>query len=264
MLYEKEHWNIDEIDALTEEEARALSLETMTIKEHTVYLVDFGGYFGYSALVYMDGRHIYYANEYELHHESLKGDRNALKARYIEYLTGKLWTDAEIEGPLHSYHEYQSKEYYLRNLYPQRRDHISIWFYGPEEERAARQEKIKSMIYCPFAFAFFRPEDRDFVSRMSELYNDLSAARDSMENDPEYLKTAILYEMYNHEYSINWQGNWDVLSCFGNIRYNESDSPEPYFDQLKWTKAQRAAFWAARAQYNREQREREEREESAC
>ena len=265
MTNSTEHvWSIDEIEALTEAQAQEMALETMTIKGHTVYLVDFGGYFKYSALVFADGHHIYYANDYELHHKYMNGDREALKAWYIEGMNRKLWTEEELAGPLHNYAEYQVKEYYLRNLYPQRRDNISIWFHGSEEERAARQEKIKSMIYCPFVFAYFLPEDRDFVSRMEALYTLLDAARDSMEHDPDYLKSAILHEMYNHEYAINWQGNWDVMSCFGKVKYNSEDNPEPYFDQLNWTKEQRAAFWAARAQYNKEQREREEREESAC
>ena len=261
---ENRAWDIHGIEALTEREAQALALETMTIKGHSIYFVDFGGYFKYSALVFAEGKHIYHANDYELHHTSLNGNHEALKTRYIETLNKKLWTEEELTGPLHNYTEYQAKEYYLHNLYPQRRDHISIWFYGSEEERAARQEKIKSMIFCPFTSAFFLPEDRDFVSRMETLYHGLHAARNAMENDPEYLKIAILCEMYNHEYGINWQGNWDVLGCFGFIKYNENDNPEPYFDQLKWPQAKRAAFWAARSQYYKEQREREEREDAAC
>lgn len=257
-------WSIHEIESLTESQAQEMALETMTIKGHTVYLVDFGGYFKYSALVFADGRHIHYANQYELHYSHLKGDRDSLKARYIKILNEKLWTEEELTGPLHSYSEFKAKEYYLHNLYPQRREHISIWFAGPESERKALQEKIKTMIYCQFAFAYFRPEDEDFVNRMTALFTSLNDARDAMENDPAYLQTAIVYEMYNHEYAINWQGNWDVFTCFGNVQYNSNDDPNKYMDQLKWTGSQRAAFWAARAQYNKEQREREEREESAC
>ena len=58
------NYTIKEIEALTQEQAAAMAEETAEIKEHTVYFVDFGGYFGYSALVYVDGMHIYHANEY--------------------------------------------------------------------------------------------------------------------------------------------------------------------------------------------------------
>ena len=33
--------------------------------------------------------------------------------------------------------------------------------------------------------------------------------------DPEFAKSAFRYEMDNHEYAINWDGDADVLRCFG-------------------------------------------------
>ena len=254
-------WDIHEIEALTESEAQEIAIESMEIKGHQIYFVDFGRYFGYSCLVFADGHHIYYANDYQLHHAG--DDRETLREKYIEKMNNILFTDDEFTAPLHSYSEYSRKMDYLRNKYPQRRDHISIWFYGSDEERAEKQKKITSMIYCPFAFAYFLPEDRDFVSRMTDLHTALIAQRTAAETDPEYLKSAILYEMHNHEYGINWQGNWDVLSCFGNIKYNENDNPGPYFDQLGWSDEKRDAFWKARAQYWEEQRRLEEEEETA-
>lgn len=38
--------------------------------------------------------------------------------------------------------------------------------------------------------------------------------------DKEFAEAAFLYEMDNHEYAINWDGDADVLSCFG-IDFNE-------------------------------------------
>ena len=257
---ENRAWDIHSIEALTESEARALAVETLTVKGHTVYMIDFGGYFKYSALVFHSGRHIHYGNQYELHFTHMNYTRQQLRDHYIEILNGKLFTDEEISGPLHSYNEYTAKAYFLRNYYPLRREHISNFFIGPESEREKIRKKTETMLFSPLASAWFDPQEKPFMDHMHALYRTLAAKRTEMETDPEYLKTAILYEMYNHEYGINWQGNWDVLSCFGRIRYNENDNPVPYFDQLGWTDAQRAAFWAARAQYNREQREREESE----
>ena len=258
MNSENRTWDIHSIESLTESEAQAMAIETLTIKEHTVYMVDFGGYFKYSALVFHSGRHIYYANQYELHFKDYT--REALRSRFIEILNNKLYTDEEITGPLHSYNEYNAKADFIRNYYPMRREHISNFFIGPESERQKILKKTESMLFSPLAMAWFEPKERPFVDHMHALYRALAAVRTSMESDPEYLKTAILYEMHNHEYGINWQGNWDVLSCFGPIRYNENDNPLPYFDQLGWTDSQRAAFWSARRQYNREQLEKEESE----
>ena len=57
--------------------------------------------------------------------------------------------------------------------------------------------------------------------------------------------------MANHEYAINWQGNWDVLSCFGKIRYVENDDFNSYFRQLNFKPVQIKAFLAARCEYMR-------------
>lgn len=64
----KKDWNISNIEALTEAEAQTMALETMQIKEHNIYFVDFVNAFGYSCLVFKNHHHIYYANDYELHH----------------------------------------------------------------------------------------------------------------------------------------------------------------------------------------------------
>lgn len=57
-------YTIRDIQAMTEADAATIALEKLDIKGHTVYLVDFGGYFGYSCLVFKNGHHIYYANDY--------------------------------------------------------------------------------------------------------------------------------------------------------------------------------------------------------
>lgn len=36
-----------------------------------------------------------------------------------------------------------------------------------------------------------------------------------VKDDPDFAEAAFLYEMDNHEYAINWDGDADVLACFG-------------------------------------------------
>ena len=59
---------IREIESIDQATASAMAQGHEIIKDHDVYFVDFGGYFGYSALVFAEGRHIYHANDYALHH----------------------------------------------------------------------------------------------------------------------------------------------------------------------------------------------------
>ena len=44
--------------------------------------------------------------------------------------------------------------------------------------------------------------------------------KDAIVADKEFAEAAFLYEMDNHEYAINWDGDDDVLRCFG-LDYEE-------------------------------------------
>lgn len=89
---------------------------------------------------------------------------------------------------------------------------------------------------------------------MKSEYPKLKAHYDNDElsklmRDAEFAEDAFLYEMNNHEYGINCQANYDVLSCFGTIEWVESDNPKEYFEQLGFEKENRNAFMRARKRY---------------
>ena len=119
------NWTIKDIEAMTEETAKEMAIETMVIKEHHVYFVDFGGYFGYSTLVFKNNHHIHYANDYQLHHYHETTEE--LKKIYINRLHNILFTESEILEPLHSYDEYNQKSRYLRNYYGMQQEYITIF-----------------------------------------------------------------------------------------------------------------------------------------
>lgn len=244
-------WDIDSIKNITEEEAQAMAIETMVVKEHNIYFVDFGGYFGYSCLVFKNNHHIYYANDYELHHSGEIKEK--LKNIYIVKMNNILFTEAEIAEPLKDYDEYTRKNHFLHNYYGMQVDSISICCVNPTEEQKAEFEKqTKTMIYNPIAYAYM--SDENFVKRHIQLFETLKKAELACADDYEYQKTAFLYEMYNHEYGINWQADWDVLSVFGNIEYRGADI-EAYFEELKFTDLQKKAYIDARKQYFKEHSE---------
>lgn len=242
----EKNWLIADIEALTESDTQKMAIETMDIKGHSIYFVDFGGYFKYSCLVFMDGKHIRYANQYELHHTGYT--REALRELFITTLNENLFTDEELVSPLRDYKEYKRRLDYICNLYPLRRDYISDFFYGPESEREALKKKIKSMRHSSIAFAYFDHADDAFIDHMHSLYNTLGELMIEAEKDPEYMRSAFLYEMYNHEYGINWQADYDVLSCFGNISYAEYNI-DNYFKQLNFSPEIKAAYMSARKEY---------------
>ena len=232
---------ISEIEMLTESEAKAAAVEIADIKEHQIYFVDFGGYFGYSVLVFKDGHHIKYANDYELHHKGKTKDQ--LNEFYKRSLAKKLYTDQELAEPLKSYDEYMAKDYYLRYYYGLRRDNVSIFCINPSKDQQAEFEhKTANMIYDPVALAYF--DDPDFVKHHMELAIELEKRFDETAMNYEYQKSAFIYELANHEYHINYQGDWDTLSVFGNIKYcgDGYDARQNYYKELKFNDVQIKAF----------------------
>ena len=246
------NWNIKEIRSLTETEVKEIALETMQIKEHTIYFVDFEDGFGYSCLVFNNNHYIYYANDYQLHHESVE-TQEELRQLYIDKMNNILFTESEIAEPLKNYDEYTRKSRFLHNYYGMRVDSVSIFKINPtEEENEAFREQTKDMTYNPVCFAYML--DADFVKHHIELFESLENAMKNTSNDYEYLKKAYLYEMYNHEYGINWQADYDTLSAFGNIEYHGEDEAalEKYFEELKFNDVQKKAYRDAINQYYKE------------
>ena len=247
----KKEWTIGEIDSVTETEAKEMAEEVMEIKEHNIYFVDFGGYFGYSCMVFKNNHHIHYANDYQSHHHNVTKEK--LKKIYVESLNNKLYTEAEIAEPLKDYDEYSLKSYFLHNYYGMRMDYVSIFrITKTEEEKASYEKEIEGMIYNPVAFAYM--SDPDFVKHHVELLELLEQAKEKMSDNYEYYKKAFLYEMYNHEYGINWEADHATLSAFGNIQYHgdSTDALQLYFDELNFTEVQRKAYLDARKQYFKE------------
>ena len=102
------NYTISDIERMSAADLASFAEEVETIKGHTVYYIDFGGWFGFSACVCADGRHIYYSNDYELHHRDKS--RDELRELYRRELSGKLFTDEELQT-VNSYDDYTAKSY---------------------------------------------------------------------------------------------------------------------------------------------------------
>lgn len=237
--------NIKDIEGIrTEAEARAAfapDFEMVPVKGHNVMLVDLGESFGYSALVFAEGRHIYHANDYELHHRSKT--REELKGLYIEKMERVLFTREELlsKEPM-GYDEYGRKMRYVRNYHPMRRENVSVFRIGgySREEQAFIDEALLS----PVAFAYYK--DRDFIKELFELFEAVTSTWEASK-DPESMYKAFLAEMYNHEYQINPQRDFDVINCFASVPYcYEDDTAEHYLSEAGFTDEIKQAYYRAR------------------
>lgn len=94
---------------------------------------------------------------------------------------------------------------------------------------------------------FIRKTDRDAYREMVHRH---SVEMETFLSDMTNFEDAVYYEMCNHEYGINWQGTYDVLTALGlNCEY------ENEFDCL--TEQEQAAFLRAKARYNKDAMENE-------
>lgn len=225
-LMERIDLTIDDIEGWNADFIASIGGEHIDVKGHDVYLVDLGGYWGYSALVCADGRHIKYADDYELHHRNKT--REELRDWYVESMNAKLFTEEEIVQPSDDYHERQAKVGYLVNYYSYRRE---CWhFIG---ERPSWYDD--GVTCCPGCYIMYRREDEDFARHIQELYWSFKAANDPL-RDYEHAYKAFLYEMYNHEYAISWQGDWEVIRCFSDVDGECADDMLPktgWSDEVK-------------------------------
>ena len=255
---------IDDIYALTEEEAASMAIETMETKGFNIYFIDFEGYFKYSYVVFKDGHHIRYADDFESHHSSIVEERQGslivpkanarenLRECYIERINAKLFTEEEITGPVKSYDDYEAKRDFLVNYYSYLRDHVSGFeILNTKEKEEEYKAKVSGMIFDKIAYAYYDKEDEDFVKHHIALFVALVKSREETKNNYDYWFGAFVYEMYNHEYVINWSADYDTLSAFGNITY-EKQSLEAWFDELKFTDAQKRAYRDAKRKVEKE------------
>ena len=208
--------NITEIENLKYEEVRENALEKLTIKDHDCFLVDFGGYFGYSILVFKNKKHIHYANDFELHHHYLvkKEGIEGLKQYYIKEMNKKLYTDAELLEPCKSYEEYKAKDYFLRNYWMMRYEHESMFFIGTDAEREERKKEID------FKYPFFNPvcfcyvADKKIVEDAENYLTALDKSFHALQDDEEAFREMIKYELSNHEACITCDYT-DALAALG-------------------------------------------------
>ena len=102
-----------------------------------------------------------------------------------------------------------------------------------------------------FAGGFYFIEDEDKITEYLEYTTTTHSKLSEYMKDKDFFMEVILYEMANHEYHYNAQGNWDVLSCFmqEELKYNACDAEKPYFEQLGWNEEQQKWYAEAKAQF---------------
>lgn len=246
---------IVEIEKMNEQEIRehfAPDFEAIPMKGFTLYLVDIADGFGYSMLICGDGRQIRWADDFELHYKNKS--REELRELYLNNSERFLYTEEELQEPLRDYHDFERRRKFISELLPEKRDFLSMFHIDRTDDEKAERKKAEAShpVYCSAAYGFFTEKDKDYAYHLNDLLLDLLQKMEDTANNYDYQFSAFYYELGNHEYHINnYQGNWDVLSAFGNIpwRGQSEEALVQYFDDLHFTETQRKAFYDARRQF---------------
>ena len=149
---------INDIEQATEKLVSRIAEEKSTYKGYTVYLADLEGYFGYSILVYKNGKHIYWTNDYELHHKGKTHEE--LKSMYLDGLKYKLFTPDDMNA-VTDYDDYERKIRWLMSYYPQEYDYESAFvIQGTKEEKQLKELlKERKMYFSAVCCCYFYEEE---------------------------------------------------------------------------------------------------------
>lgn len=208
-------FTITDIENLTQSETSALASEAFTCKGHDCYIVDCGDYFGISVLVFKNGCHLYHANDYQLHHPSIK-DNDLLIAYFKDECHHKLFSDEELQGNVKDYDDYKLKSSYLRNILSQAFDHITIFAINPSQEELAEYQRLIDTTYKYYSdVAFARFSSCDYVDYAERTMQHLEDSYETLKNsDDSVFRQMIRKELYNYE--CGYTGDYsDALSACG-------------------------------------------------
>lgn len=187
------------IEHFTEQEVQEIALDQTIIKGYTCYFAELNSNFGYSVIVFKNGKMIHFANDYQLYHSSVKS-KIELKKYYLRNLDSKLFTDQELAGPVANYKDYKSKSYFIRNLMPQQYDYLTGWAINGKYTDSEDIKKEESGLYTNFsyiAFAYFK--DNQFQDRATPLLDNLEKEYKLLLQKKEAFKEAIHEELIEHE-----------------------------------------------------------------
>ena len=102
------------------------------------------------------------------------------------------------------------------------------------EKRGYTLEDAGRVLYRFGGGGFYLKKDAEKV--LAYLKRDHNAElHELMENEPGFADEAFVYEMHNHEYAINWEGDWDVCGCFGSCEYADGKDGADYLREMGYS-----------------------------
>ena len=197
----------------TETDAQVMACEKLEIKGHQCYFIEFDDNSGYSVLVFKNGHHIHYVDDFQFLHNYLvrKEGKDALRKYYIDTLSSKLFTDSELTGEVKSYQDYSKKDYFLRNYWIMRYDYISICAISEEDRKNIEKGKKTHPYFNRFCNCYVA--DENIVNDASRISANLEEGYKKLQDNVDEFRKMVAYELGNHEAVIsnNYEDALDAL-----------------------------------------------------
>lgn len=136
-----------------------------------------------------------------------------------------------------------------------------FYAFSNEQFRAAMearglQETDTEQVRAIGAGGFYLTRDADTIADYMLRATEREDHFRELMNDPAFAEDAFYYEMGNHEYHLNWEGDYDVASCFGSCKYQEGAGGLTYLQGMGYPVEVLRAYERARARFLRDAGER--------
>ena len=137
-----------------------------------------------------------------------------------------------------TYADYRARTAEIANTLP------VFWAFSDKQfeealaERGIAVEDASDKLYrfSNVAGGFYLKSDAD---KVKAYYENMQKATDDlknlMETEDGFAYDAFVYEMYNHEYPINWEGDYDVCAIFGDCEYADAKDWSDYLTEMGYS-----------------------------
>lgn len=116
------------------------------------------------------------------------------------------------------------------------------------EKRGLTENDVDKVYRLGSGFGgYYLKSDADIIRAYFEKEDELP----KLMKNKKFAVSAFFSEMCNHEYGINYQGDWDVCSCFGRCEHDYGKSGEDYLKEIGYGDSVIDAYRIARNKYNK-------------
>ena len=126
-----------------------------------------------------------------------------------------------------TYEEYKNKRQEEFNYLPIFYAFSNEQFEAAMNERGLTLKDTDKIFKLGDTGGFYLKKDAEIIRAYFSKQDELS----ELMKDKTFATEAFLYEMNNHEYAINWQGDYDVCSCFCKCNFSEDKTFVEYLTE---------------------------------